>query len=344
MTIATVVRISSCMAVSIASIWFAAGPVRAAGWLVEAAQNDLAHPQAPMGEGQIAVIPPGTNDNCKNGRIILSADVGAATTDDTPVTKIISWRDIGTDTLTSGTVRSAKTGAGDIKYVSNDQSLVALPAGLLLWQIPAAYKQQIPLPSKPGSIQMKGTKPWWFDHTFRVGFGPGTRSASVSFVSKDCGQTFEFAPNGVVDAYFELADLCANPQPVGDPVKDAFGKPVVPTVYPAPFDMGGSDGALASVDRAKNRIYLTASCVGRLRGPDNISTGKPQLSANFISFDGKDGATDVARSDVFASDNGGKTWKRVGKIPADFWRAAVVVLGDGTPVIGSGTGVWLGTK
>src|SRR5215204_3231481 len=167
-------------------------PARAAGWKVDAAKNDRREQHAPvsglasgmdMGEGQIAVIAPGTNNNCPAGRIVLSADVGAAVTDDTVVDNIISWRDIGTDTLTRGNVRSAKTGAGNISYVSADQSLVAVD-GWLLWQIPTAYKRQIPKPSASGVIAVKDKKPWWFDHTFRSGFGPGARTASVSFISK----------------------------------------------------------------------------------------------------------------------------------------------------------------
>jgi hypothetical protein len=309
----------------------------AGGWTVATAQNDRTYAGVAMGEGQVAVVPPGVNSSCLGGRVILSTDIARPSTSNvTTTTDIISYRDIGSDTVFSGKLTSP-IGAAGFNYGSNDQSLVVLPkTGTVVYQIPGFIKS----PDLNGSTTAPGApaNQWWFSYTFRGAWGPGARSAIVSYVSNDCGEHFHFG--GIVDSYFAPFDPCANPQPLaetdsnGKTLKDSNGNVVYSSNVP--FDMGGGDGPLASVDVMRNRIYLTTSCVGQLPGPNDVK-GHPTLSGTGIGHD-----------DVFASDDAGNGFKRVGSLPDvnTTWRSEVTTLGDGTPIVGPfypEAGIWVGT-
>ena len=316
---------------AIAITFSVGGNTVAASWQVSVAKSDMAYPGVSMGEGQVVVVRPGLKADCPNGRIVLSRDFARPSTDGSSVDTIIRYRDLGSTTILSGGVQST-INIPAYSYGSNDQSLVALADGTIVYQIPAFVR----------SLNASGQ--WWYKYTFRGAFGPGARGAIVSYASDDCGKTF--TRRSTTDSYFATNDRCAFPQPRVDPVIKIGFSPTSAPQSTAPFDMGGSDGPMASVDSTGKRLYLTTSCVGQTQGPNTIKypihKGTPAPSSGTVvpTLSG----TALGYSDVFSSDDGARTWAKIASVPELFWRTEVATLGDGRPVIGGTGDLWIGTK
>ena len=317
---------------AVGMVFSVGGNTVAASWQVSVAKGDMAYPGVSMGEGQVVVVRPGLKAACPNGRIVLARDNARPSTDGTSVDTIIRYRDLGSTTILSGSVQSS-INIPAYSYGSNDQSLVLLADGTIVYQIPAFVR----------SLNASGQ--WWYKYTFRGAFGPGARAAIVSYASDDCGKTF--TRRSTTDSYFATNDRCAFPQPRVDQIIK-IGSPTTssPPQLTVPFDMGGSDGPMASVDSSGRRLYLTTSCVGQTQGPNTtkypIHRGAPAPSSGTVvpTLSG----TALGYSDVFSSDDGARTWAKIASVPESFWRTEVATLGDGSPVIGGAGDLWIGSK
>ncbi|HEX5760430.1 MAG TPA: hypothetical protein VF121_14675 [Thermoanaerobaculia bacterium] len=305
------------------------------------------------GESQSAVVPPGTKSQCPKGRVLVSDDwapppLSPAAAADPNRRPSVRWRNIAPPTLLGQ--------AGTAKFFAPPQVAGGLgtPGNLRdrLWMVPGADHQLVALPNGDLVYQMQTASrepisSEWFAFTSRnlrkdpeadgtmPQFGPGARTTLATWISTDCGKTFRYATE--IDSFGEGYEECANPQP----------KAACPdcTVPPLPFDMGGSDGPNLVVDRDSGRLYAIFQCVGMTLTKD--AGGAPLLDNGSCGDlgSGTEGTLPcfVNRTYVFSSDDGGKSFARLGFYGPRLWGPQAVVLGDGRLALGIGAGVFVAT-
>ncbi len=280
------------------------------------------------GESQSAVVPPGTKSQCPKGRVLVSDDwapppLSPAAAADPNRRPSVRWRNIAPQTLLGqgGTAKffappQVAGGLGtqgilrDRRWMipGADHQLVGLPNGDLVYQTLAASREPI------------AEKPAWFDVTFRGGFGPGARSTQATWISTDCGETFKYVTE--IDSFGEGYEECANPQPLAASRQ---------ATLPPPFDMAGTDGPNLVVDRDSGRLYAIFQCGGLTLTKD--AAGAPLLENK--SF--------IDRTYVFSSDDGGKSFARLGFYGPRLWGPQAVPLDGGRLALGIGAGTVVAT-
>ncbi|MCM3869212.1 MAG: hypothetical protein ND895_00770 [Pyrinomonadaceae bacterium] len=246
------------------------------------------------GEVQSTVIPPGLKSNCPNGRLLISND---------------NRRDPGQILLVDanglyGTPKSASFEAlsiPDTRILSNDHDLVTLNNGDVLYIRMGQTKKAL------------SPKPIWFDSAYKIvdgeePWGPGARSAMLIWRSTDGGENFKFRSMidlGVVDDDWGDANDGSGGLPQGAPVTTSPGTPQKPI-----YQMGGTDGPFATVDRATGRVFISMGIGGNL--PDTSSTAF-KLSG-----------TQLKRTCVVMSSDKGLTWQKAGNLGHTGWRIDIV--------------------
>lgn len=276
-------------------------------------------------EAQSAVVGPNLKSQCPNGRVIVTDDsIWPPSFDEgTPATGAARWENLsGRGSAPPGTVSS---GASIFKpplpvleqgptpasvklrppfwlMVGSDHHLITLPNGDLVYQRPAGTREKM-TPSQQ-----------WASQTFRGTFGPGARSTNLTWVSTDCGITFEYA--GEIDSFGPKHEDCANPQ------DGATG------VSP-PWDMGGTDNPNLIGDAA-GRVFALIPCYG-----SNIDFSANQLT------------TLVDKTYVFTWDGKSKTpgkFKLRGSFQPGIWGAPAVALSPTKLAVGIGDTIRNGIK
>lgn len=238
-------------------------------------------------EGGSVVIPPGLKSECPNGRILISRDF-----DRPPNTGAVVYRDL--DKPSSAEQNATFDNPGIPGWVGNDHDLILMPNGDVLYVSAATTKD----PLNP--------KPWWFDSTFRDGFGPGARSLIVTWRSKDAGKTFQYVSK------YDPATVEG-----GIPAYPQFRKDSSSNIIPSPkWDMGGTDGPLTVVNPGTEQLYMTNMVVGY--NPKYNSVLKMQVPDE-KSYVGKT---------VLLTSTAGDQWKSLGMIPGAYWRLGMVPFTD----------------
>jgi hypothetical protein len=246
------------------------------------------------GEVQSTVIPPGLKSACPNGRLLISND---------------NSKNPGQIQLVDAnslyeTPKSASFGAlpiPDTRILSNDHDLVTLNNGDVLYIRMGQTKKAL------------SPKPIWFDSAYKLKegeepWGPGARSAMLIWRSIDGGENFKFRSMidlGVVDDDWGSPNDGSGGLPQGDPVTTSPGTPQKPI-----YQMGGTDGPFATVDRATGRVFISMGLAGNL--PDTSGTAF-KLSE-----------TELKRTCVLISSDTGLTWQKAGNLGHKGWRTDVV--------------------
>lgn len=144
------------------------------------------------GEGQSTVVAPGSHPDCPAGRILAS-------TEDMPgQTGTVAYRDLDKNETKISTF--GPPDADHYGWGTSDHDLVSLSNGEVLY-LTGAFSRA-PLQSQPA----------WWDSAYRWNFGPGARSVLLAWRSKNCGKTFEFAPELTFDPARIGDGSCAMPQ------------------------------------------------------------------------------------------------------------------------------------
>lgn len=246
------------------------------------------------GEVQSTVIPPGLKSNCPNGRLLISND---------------NRRDPGQILLVdANSLYATPKSAGfealsipDTRILSNDHDLVTLNNGDVLYIRMGQTKKAL------------SPRPIWFDSAYKIvagqePWGPGARSAMLIWRSTDGGENFKFRSMidlGVVDDDWGAANDGSGGLPQGGPVTTSPGTPQKPI-----YQMGGTDGPFATVDRATGRVFISMGIGGNL--PDTSSTAF-KLSG-----------TELKRTCVVMSSDKGLTWQKAGNLGHTGWRTDIV--------------------
>jgi hypothetical protein len=273
-------------------------------------------------EFQSTVVAPGRKPECPGGRLLISNDAY------TNPGRIFGFNIDSLSTVRSSATTSPLPDEENQRVDSNDHDLVVLRNGDVL------------LLKMGKSKAVLTPKPDWFDYTYsgnRGGYGgdtlagrytglhswtwgPGARSVLFVWRSTDCGQSFSFQSSidtgDLDDGWGTLDDGSAGmPQRFADtlPRVQDGGITSVPGTPSQPiWRMGGTDGPLAMVDHATDRVIYTIGVVGNLpindRNRFQLDTGKINQSA------------------VVLSDNGGTTWRAATSLPFGGWRTEVVAL------------------
>jgi hypothetical protein len=260
------------------------------------------------GEAFSAVVPPGKKEECPAGRLLVTIDWRITFTN-VPQKGAVVGRNL--DDPDGETIEATFDPLPSIyqEIGGPDGDLVALNNGDVLYVKLA--RTRAPLRKKPA----------WFDVTFRDDFGPGARSLMAIWRSTDGGQTFKFLSS--IDPASVEDRAGALPQFRTDENKNK--------ILEAPYDMGGTDGPLAFVDRATNNVYLTFQCVGYLR--DESVSDAFKLSTNSLD-----------KTLVFVSEDGGATWKSLGysSIPRTNWRSGITRFSDGSLILARRNRIYFG--
>jgi hypothetical protein len=243
------------------------------------------------GEIQSTVIPPNKKRQCPQGRLLISNDAAK-----NPGS--ILWLNL--DNLDGAPSEAKIEGLPSTDYMiaSNDHDLLTLNNGDVLYVRMGRSKKALT------------PKPAWFDHAYKLKdlFGPGARSAILVWRSIDGGENFEFLSvidtAQVDDGWGTLTDWSgAFPQNTSS--TDPPGSPRQPI-----WGMGGTDGPLATVDRATGRAFVVLQLKNNL--PD---TSKPYFAVS---------DTALMRSAVMMSSDGGESWETAGMLGFRGWRTEVV--------------------
>lgn len=248
------------------------------------------------GEAQSTVIAPGLKAECPNGCFIASRDGLRAPANGAIVSRELN-KPSAAPRLANFTMHptwqrnpDCATKAGDYT-VGTDHDLVTLANGDVLYIAAVCLKTPIT------------PEPVWFKQTYRQQFGPGARSGVMIWRSQNGGQTFNYL--SVIDsAAFE------NGVP-GYPQFRSYGT----DTDSSPYDMGGSDGPLATVDPASGTIYLSTWVVGSY--PETGKTNPFVLSKNRVN-----------KTVLFSSTNGGASWSSVGMMDGGVWRQGILPVGS----------------
>lgn len=281
---------------------------------IKVADDDLSF-TATAGEAQATFVPPKTKPNVTLGRFVASNDLRRP-----PDRGLVLSRDLSQPTVapTDATFDPVPN-AADYSFLTNDHDLLAFPNGDLLYITGA------------GSRRPLNPKPAWFDVTYRLDtrftppltvIGPGARSVVLVWRSTDGGQSFQFLSE--MDPARLPNPAAAFPQfPRRTQTPGTASKPV--------FDMGGTDGQLATIDWKTNTVYLTFQAVGYKQ--DTSVTDHFELSSTGQNF-----------TWVLASYDRGASWKVLGSVPARVWRGHLAVLRDDVLVFGVGTSIYFAWK
>jgi hypothetical protein len=261
------------------------------------------------GEVQSTLVPPGKKDACPDGRLLIS--------DDTKKSPARVYR-FDLDMIGSGSAFATPDALPDLStdvIASNDHDLVTLTNGDVL------------LLKMGRSIAQLEDKPDWFDFTYKIGggWGPGARSVMYIWRSEDCGQSFSLRSSIdtalMNDGYGTANDGSGgSPQTASGPSYQPPGSKKQPI-----WQMGGTDGPLAKVDRATNNVFYTIGVVGNQR--DKLKDGY-HLSSDKID-----------RTTVALSTDRGETWSDVVTLPFRGWRTEVVPMKNNRVAFLSG-GAW----
>ena len=246
------------------------------------------------GEVQSTVIPPGLKSNCPNGRLLVSNDISK-----NPGQILL----MDLDSL-YGIPKSASFEAvpiPDTRILSNDHDLVTLNNGDVLYIRMGQTRKAL------------SPKPIWFDAAYKITngqapWGPGARSAMLIWRSIDGGENFKFRSMvdlGVLDDDWGATNDGSGGLPQGNPVTTSPGSPQKPI-----YQMGGTDGPFAAVERASGRVFISLGIVGEL--PDMSSTTF-KLSGNPLK-----------RTCVVMSADNGLTWQKAGNLGHRGWRTDIV--------------------
>ena len=269
--------------------------------VLDKADKSIVFSSLPPGEAQSTVVAPGLKSQCSAGRFVFTNDQWRP-----PSANAVRLRDLTgpNNTITSSAFGSIPLAAGTFLFGTNDHDVLTMPNGdvILVWGVHLAS------PLNP--------KPAWFDvTTFNPAtptqFGPGVRRGSMVFKSVDCGQTFQY-----------MATL--------DPATIADGSCALPKGGPPWYKNGGSDGQLAMVDAAANRLVLMFPCVGF----------KPDSSKSGFALS----ATALDKTMVMTSANEGAAWSFVGWDQRDGWRYQVVPLPQDVLATAIGDMLYFGKK
>lgn len=250
-----------------------------------------------FGEVQSTVVPPGAKAECPKGRLLISDDmaknpgaIGGIDLDNLTVMASTAAIDPLPDTNQNQ------------RILSNDHDLVLLNNGEVLY----IRMGQAKTPLSP--------KPVWFDYAYKKRdtspdfWGPGARSVIFVWRSEDCGETFSFR-SAIDTAKMDDGWGSANDGSGGMPQLPAFEVPPGTQEQPV-YQMGGTDGPLAKVDRATNRVFYTMKVAGNV--PDTpiepfLLTGQK-----------------INHSMVAMSDDRGDSWVGATSFFFPEWRTEVV--------------------
>ncbi len=302
------------------------------------------------GEAQSTVVAPGKKTQCQQGRFLVTND------GDRPPGGVVWGRNLdnANGPVVGSVFEMGSLGANysndliKTRYVfgTNDHDLVTLSNGDVLY-ITGAFSRisnenplhAVPLVNGDGGPVQPGKNPSWFDDTFRdictnkdeagnciknYPFGPGARSVVMVWRSTDCGEHFKYVSQW--DPMHAGDGSCAFPQ---------FRRYANGNLINAkPYDMGGSDGQLARVDPATDRVYLTFQCVGYQQDnsmppgwqPPPLNTVDPNAPQPILPF--KLSKNPLNKTLVLASYNEGSSWQTLGTIEQAAWRFGVVPAGD----------------
>src|SRR5579872_112539 len=270
------------------------------------------------GESQSAVVPPNVNSACPGGAILVTNDFlppmypNAGPFDSSgkrapwshpppphgdtfqkyPYQGTVVYADF-IDGLPGSQHASTFNEPADWQHLlglTNDHDLIATKEGLVYYLTGAGYD---------GNASR--TPPWFVKNnsdktreTNRTTFGPNTRSVLVTWLSDDCGKSFQYL--SMFDPVSAGNGTCANPQFRNDANQNPIVKP--------PWDMGGSDGQTVTLDYDTSDLYLTFQCVGY-----NLNN---------------DGTPDVQRplnsTDVAILRKGSKSFEFLGQPDVSGWR------------------------
>ena len=253
------------------------------------------------GEVQSTVIPPDKKPQCPKGRLVISDDGSKAP-------GRIYLHDLGDlnappklATFDSWPPNS------DVRILSNDHDIVSLNNGDVLYLRMGQSKAAI------------SPKPAWFDHTYKIpkdhpaspAWGPGARSSVLVWRSKDGGNSFQFVSSidtGKIDDDWGVSTDGSGGLPQGAGVTVSPGTAGQPI-----FQMGGTDGPFATVDRASGRVFVSLGLVGKL----------PSSTSPFLL-----GPDYLRRTYVAVSSDGGSSWQKAGNLGIRGWRTELVPRGN----------------
>jgi hypothetical protein len=261
------------------------------------------------GEAQSTVVPPKVSSDCKGGRFLVSSDFLKP-----PTKGVVIGRDL--DDPTGPELKATFDEAGSTTpspydvSISADHDLLTLNNGHILYLLGAGSRKAVSNP------------PAWFNDTFRGALGPGARSVLLVWRSTDCGKSFHYL--GEADPLAFEDGSCANPQFI---INADGSKKLTP-----PWDMGGSDGQLVTVDPSTNRLYMTFQCVGY-----KAKAGTP----GFVL----DPAAKLNKTLVVESTNEGQNWKSLGFMNGyKAWRFGLVPMSDDLVALSYYDGVTFGKR
>ena len=298
--------------------------------LIVSAQNAVVSDSVKLtstaGEAQSTVVPPNKKmEKCKQGRVLITNDRKGP-----PDNDVVTGQDLDKPGITASTSKfdMGTVGANfdpdftKSKYWfgTNDHDLLTLANGDVLY-ITGAFSR-MPMSSPRAQIQLANPK--WFADTFRCmkadnngkclanqAFGPGARTVVMVFRSTDCGENFTYVSQ--MDPMHVGGGLCALPQ-----FRRNWSLKTIPQLFEKPWDMGGSDGQLAKVDPATNRVYMTFQCVG-------YNAVDAKAKEFVLDQNNKINKTLVMMMDPAVNFN----WKNLGYIDQAAWRFSFVpVAGD----------------
>lgn len=197
------------------------------------------------GEVQSTLVPPGKNNACPDGRLLISND--ARRSPGRIYRFDLDQIGVGNDYATPQALPDTSTD----QIASNDHDLVTLTNGDVL------------LLKMGRSIAALDPKPVWFDYTYKVssGWGPGARSVMYIWRSEDCGQSFSLRSSvdtALMNDGYGWATDGSGGSPQGDAVTSSPGSVERPV-----YNMGGTDGPLAMVDRATNNVFYSIGVYGQ---------------------------------------------------------------------------------
>lgn len=253
------------------------------------------------GEVQSTVVPPGANQQCPEGRLLVSNDNVKD-----PAEVVSLALDNMNAKPTKAQVADPLGWGVDRRLRSNDHDLIALPNGEVLLLKMGQAKYEL------------ANKPVWFDHAYKLSYdkdgnfieawGPGARSEIFVWRSVDCGDTFEFI-SAIDTAQVDDAYGTPDDGSGGLPQSDNF-ETVAPGSQDQPvWQMGGTDGPLTRVDPSSGDVFITLALVGNLQSP----VPGFYLSDELLN-----------RTVVMRSSDKGSTWQHAAVLPFSDWRLDVV--------------------
>lgn len=271
------------------------------------------------GEVQSTVVPPKKKDQCPNGRLLASNDQYKSPG------RVYRFDFDEIVAANAYAIPQAIPGPSSVSEIaSNDHDLVTLNNGDVL------------LLKMGRTIASLNPKPGWFDYTYKISsdrsstWGPGARSILYVWRSEDCGESFSLRSSIdtalMNDGYGATSDGSAGgPQYWEGPVTSSPGSAQQPI-----WQMGGTDGPLAKVDRATNKVFYSIGIVGDKR--DTTQSG-------YHLYNDK-----INRATVALSADRGETWSDAITLPFRGWRLEVVPIRNNRVAFLSGGGWACGAR